>query len=121
MIVYVGLMLTALGATAGARSPRLMGAVASVTPSSLEVMTKSEGMKSVRLDDRTYYRKWINHKPWQDSQRADFASLNVGRCVNVELRSATTNEAKVVWVSTEPVGSLYDPCYSFRQSPARSK
>jgi hypothetical protein len=39
----------------------------------------------------------------------------VGRCVEVDLRSADTNNAKMVWVSTEPIGSLYDPCYSFRR------
>jgi hypothetical protein len=114
-IMFVGLVVAALGSSTGARSARLVGAVASVTPNSLEVMTKSEGTKAVRLDRSTQYMKWITHKPWQESQQADFTSLAVERCVEVDLRSADTNEAKMVWVSTEPSGSIYDPCHGFRK------
>lgn len=113
-IVGVALVLAALSSPAGARSARLMGAVGSVTQTSLEVVTKSEGTKSVRLDDRTQYMKWVTHQPWEQGQRADFTFLNVGRCVDVELRSGGTNEAKMVWVSTDPIGSIYDPCHTFR-------
>jgi hypothetical protein len=114
-IVFVGLVLVVAGSVADARSPRLVGAVASVTANSLDVMTKSEGTKSVRLDSATQYLKWITHKPWQESQQASFGTLSVGRCVEVDLRSADTNNAKRVWVSTEPIGSLYDPCRGFRK------
>jgi hypothetical protein len=114
-IVFVGLVLVAVGSVADARSARMVGAVASVTSNSLDVMTKSEGTKSVRLDSRTQYLAWITHKPWQASQHASFSSLSVGRCVEVDLRSAGTNDAKMVWVSTEPIGSLYDPCRGFRK------
>jgi hypothetical protein len=114
-IMFVGVVVAALGSSTGARSARIVGAVASVTPSSLEVMTKSEGAKAVRLDGSTQYMKWITHKPWQGSQEADLASVTVDRCVEVDLRSADTNEAKMVWVSTEPVGSIYDPCHGFRK------
>jgi hypothetical protein len=117
-IVFVGLVglaLVVLGSSAGARSPRMVGAIASVTPDSLDVVTKSEGTKSVRLDRSTQYLMWITHKPWQASRQADFSSLSVGRCVEVDLRAADTNEAKMVWVSTEPSGSLYDPCHGFRK------
>jgi hypothetical protein len=114
-IMFVGFVLVVLGLSAGARSARITGAVASVTPNSLEVMTKSEGTKAVRLDSSTQYVTWITHKPWQGSQHADFTSLTVGRCVEADLRSADANEAKMVWVSTEPIGSIYDPCRSFRK------
>ena len=114
-IVLVGLVLVVVGSVADARMARIVGAVASVTTNSLDVMTKSEGMQSVRLDNRTQYLKWITHKPWQASQQANFGSLSVGRCVEVDRRSADTNDAKRVWVSTEPIGSLYDPCRSFRK------
>ena len=114
-IVFVGLALVVVGSVADARSARMVGAVASVTPNSLDVMTKSEGMQSVRLDNGTQYLNWITHKPWQGSQQAHFGSLSVGRCVEVDRRSADTNDAKRVWVSTEPIGSLYDPCRSFRR------
>jgi hypothetical protein len=114
-IVFVGLVIAALGSAADAKSPRLVGAVASVTASTLDIVTQSEGTKSVRLDSGTQYMKWVTHKPLQQSQQAGFTSLSVGRCVEVDLRSAGTNDAKMVWVSTEPAGSLYDPCYSFRK------
>jgi hypothetical protein len=114
-IVFVGLMLAVLGSPAGARSARIVGAVASLTPNSLDVMTKSEGTKAVRLDRSTQYLKWITHKPWQGGQQADFTTLSVGRCVEVDLRSADTNNADMVWVSMEPIGSIYDPCRGFRK------
>jgi hypothetical protein len=114
-VAFAGLMLVVLGCWADARSARMVGAVASVTPNSLDVMTKSEGTKSVRLDRSTQYMKWITHKPWQDSQQADFTSLSVGRCVEVDLASGDANQAKMVWVSTEPIGSIYDPCHGFRK------
>jgi len=114
-IVLVGLGLGVLGSSAGARSASLKGEVASVTSASLEVTTKSEGTKAVLLNHDTQYMKWIMHKPLQDNQRVDFTSLNVGRCVEVDLRSGGTNEAKQVWVSMEPSGSLYDPCKELRK------
>ena len=114
-IAFVGLVIGVLGASADAKAPRMVGAVASVTQNSLDVVTKSEGTKSVRLDSSTQYMKWITHKPFQGSQDADFSSLSVGRCVQVDLRSAGANDAKMVWVSTEPAGSLYDPCHDVRK------
>jgi len=114
-IVVVGLVLGAVGSVAHAKSARMVGAVASVTTNSLDVTTKSEGTKSVRLDSSTQYMKWITHKPYQESNQASFGSLSVGRCVEVDMRSADTNNAKTVWVSTEPIGSLYDPCHGFRK------
>jgi hypothetical protein len=114
-IMFVGLVIAVLGFSAGARTARITGAVASVTPSSLELMTRSEGTKAVRLDSSTQYMKWITHKPWQGSQQADFTSLVVGRCVEADLRTADTNQARIVWVSTEPIGSIYDPCHGFRK------
>jgi hypothetical protein len=114
-IAFVGVVLVALGSAADARSARMVGAIASVTPNSLDVMTKSEGTKTVRLDRSTQYLTWITHRPWQGSQQASFTSLSVGRCVEVDLRAAGTNDAKTIWVSTEPIGSLHDPCHGFRK------
>jgi hypothetical protein len=114
-IVFVGLALIALGPTAGAKSTRLVGSVASVTSSSLDVNTQSEGTKSVRLNARTEYMKWITQKPYQSGEAAGFNALSVGRCVEVNLRSADSDEAKVVWISTEPIGSMGDPCHTFRK------
>jgi hypothetical protein len=114
-IVFVGLALMALGPSVGAKSTRLVGSVASVTPSSLDVNTQSEGTKSVRLDARTTYMRWITQKPYQAGGTIGFDALSVGRCVEVNLRSADTDEAKLVWVSTEPIGSMGDPCHTFRK------
>jgi hypothetical protein len=91
-----------------------VGAVASVTPSALDVSTKSEGTKSVRLDARTVYMKWVTEKPFQGDGAASFSALSVGRCVEVDLRSAATDEAKVVWISMAPIDSMADPCHTFR-------
>ena len=114
-IVFVGLVLFTLGPSLGAKSTRLVGAVASVTPSTLDVSTKSEGMKSVRLDSRTAYLKWTTEKPFQAGGALSASALSVGRCVEVDLRSAATDEAKVVWVSMATIGSMADPCHTFRK------
>ena len=114
-VVFVGLALLAIGPSVGARSTRMVGAVTSVTPSSLNVLTQSEGTKSVRLDARTEYLKWVTQKPWQSGGTVGFNALAVGRCVEVNLRSADTEEAKLVWISNEPTGSIADPCRTFRK------
>ena len=114
-IVFVGLVLVGVGSWVDAKSARMVGAVASVTPSSLDILTKSEGTKTVHLGGGTQYMKWITHRPWQQSQQAGFTSLAVGRCVAVDVQSADANEAKLIWVSTDPIGSFDDPCRSFRK------
>ena len=113
--VIVGLAFIALGPSVGAKSTRLVGEVASVTSTSLDVNTKSEGTKSVRLTPQTAYMKWVTQKPYQAGGSVDFAALRVGRCVEVNLRSADSNEAKLVWVSTETIGSIADPCFTLRK------
>ena len=114
-VVFVGLALLAIGPSVGAKSTRMVGAVASVTPSSLNVLTQSEGTKSVRLDGRTEYMRWVTQKPYQSGGTVGFNALAVGRCVEVNTRSADTDEAKLVWISTEPAGSMADPCHTLRK------
>ena len=92
----------------------MVGAVASVTPNSLDVMTKSEGMQSVRLDNRTEYMKWITHKPWQQENSAKRESVGAGSCVDVQLRSDQGAIAKRVWINADGAGTLYDPCRAIR-------
>jgi hypothetical protein len=113
-VVFVVVALAVLSASAGAKSTKMVGAVASVTSTSLDVLTPSEGTRSVRLGATTQYMRWITQKPWQSGE-AGFANLNVGRCVEVDLRSADTNEAKTVWINMEPTGSMGDPCHTFRK------
>ncbi|HUK34712.1 MAG TPA: hypothetical protein VLV86_12405 [Vicinamibacterales bacterium] len=114
-VVFVGLVLFAVTASLGAKSTRLVGAVASVTSSTLDVNTKSEGTKSVRLDARTAYLTWTTAKPFQAGGALSLSALSVGRCVEVDLRAAASDEAKVVWISTATIGSMADPCHTFRK------
>jgi hypothetical protein len=113
-IAIVVAVLAVLTTSAGAKSTRMVGAVASVTSSSLDVLTPSEGTKSVRLEPTTHYMRWITQRPWQSGE-VGFSNLNAGRCVEVDLRSADTNEAKTVWINMEPAGSMGDPCHTFRK------
>jgi hypothetical protein len=103
-----------LVASAGAKSTQMVGSVASVTSSSLEVLTKNEGLKRVRLDERTEYMRWITQKPWQGGE-VGFSSLNAGRCVEVDLRTGAGDQAKRVWINMDPTGSMGDPCHTFRK------
>ncbi len=115
-VAVVGLALITVGPLVDAKSTRLVGAVASVTPSTLDVATKSEGTKSVRLDARTAYLRWATEKPFQTGGGAlSVSAVSVGRCVEVDLRSAGSDEAKVVWVSMATIGSMADPCHTFRR------
>ena len=113
-IAFAAAACALLGAPAGAKSTRMVGSVASVTSSSLEVLTKDEGVKRVRLEARTEYMRWVTQKPWQGAE-VGFSSLNVGRCVEVDLRSGASDEAKAVWINMDPTGSMGDPCHTFRK------
>jgi hypothetical protein len=113
-IAFAVAACTLLGAQAGAKSSRMVGSVASVTSSSLEVLTRDEGVKRVRLDGRTEYMRWTTQKPWQGGE-VGFSNLNAGRCVEVDLRSSGSDEAKRVWINMDPSGSMGDPCHTFRK------
>ena len=97
-----------------ASTTRVVGVLAGVDQQgapTLAVTSKGE-TTTVRTDDKTAYMKWVTHKPWQADGRMDTSALVRGRCVEVEM--AANNVAKIVRVSDEPAGSVFDPCRSRR-------
>jgi len=114
--VLCGAAVLLLGTAAiGASGTRLSGIVAAKSTTSLQITTKAEGTKTVGIDEKTYYTKWITEKPWQQDTRADASLVTAGSCVEVELRSAGGSIAKAVHVNTEPAGSMFDPCKTIRK------
>jgi hypothetical protein len=114
-MVVIGLLVFGVSALVYGHETRISGVVAAVTSNSLDVLTSSEGMKSVGLDSGTGYSKWLMYKPLQASQQADFDSIGVGSCVQIALRGPDLTVARLVHVSFEPIGSIYDPCVGFRK------
>ena len=48
----------------GATAPRISGLVAAKGETTLQIATKAEGTKSVGIDQKTSYMKWITEKPF---------------------------------------------------------
>jgi hypothetical protein len=100
-----------------ASTGNVKGVIASVTEQptpSLQVTSKEAGSREVRTDNNTGYMKWLTHKPLGQDTRLDTKSLVVGRCVDVELRGNGASTAKVIRISDEPSGALFDPCKADR-------
>jgi hypothetical protein len=116
----LGALATALLLSASltnASAGRVTGVIASVTERAtptIQVTSSETGTREIRTDNHTSYMRWITHQPWQREVGANSQSLVVGRCVDVELRATDPGVAKVVRVSDEPSGSLFDPCKSAR-------
>jgi hypothetical protein len=109
--------VTFLAVSAGqAAGPKVTGVIARVErQASPTFLITGKGVESreVRTDDKTQYMKWITHKPWQQDNTADTKALVEGRCVEVELRPGA-GIAKIVRISDEPSGSIFDPCKTRR-------
>ena len=120
LLVVLTLVLVASGAVAravGDQGGRIVGVITALTVQpavSLQVSTKTEGVREVRADSATMYAKWITHQPWQQDSRVDDRSLSVGRCVEVDLRSDDPSTAKAVRVNTDGVRTIWDPCKAMR-------
>jgi len=98
-----------------ARTTRIVGVIASVERHETAIVRlRSHGAedRTVRTDDKTAYMRWVTHKPWQGGGLTDTSVLVLGRCAEIEL--GANDVAKVVRVSDEPAGSVYDPCLSRR-------
>ena len=109
------LMLPSAPTKAGAG--RIKGLIASVVEQpapTMQIMLRDAGTREVRTDNTTAYMKWITHRPWQQETRATRQSLVVGRCVDIEVRPNDTGVAKLVRISDEPAGALFDPCKTLR-------
>jgi len=98
-----------------ARTTRIVGVIAGVerhAPLSMRLTSHGAEDRTVRTDENTAYMKWVTHKPWQGGALTDVNALVLGRCAEIEL--GANDIAKVVRVSDEPAGSVYDPCMSRR-------
>lgn len=76
----------------------------------MQVRTTRERERSFRTTRRTKYVKWIIHQPWQELPAADRRLLEVGECVSISARSVDADVADLIRVSTEPRGTIWDPC-----------
>ncbi|PYR89409.1 MAG: hypothetical protein DMF84_24615 [Acidobacteria bacterium] len=108
-ILLVGCALLILASSARA-ADTLVGMVESTGEDSVQVMTKAGAVRSVHLDARTGFVKWITQRPWQQDTRVDRRALRAGECVAVELRPDDPAAAKLIRINTEPRGTVWNPC-----------
>ena len=112
--IAIGLALFVSAPTSRAAAPQLIGVVESVVDNSLQIRRANEAPQTIKTDNRTTYMKWVTHQPWEQDAHLRRQALEVGRCVEVELRSGHSNLAKVVLINMDGVGTLYDPCKAVR-------
>ncbi len=108
--VLARIALVVFGSAATAESATLVGTLTAVNEGSVEVRTTQERERSFRTTRRTRYVKWIIHQPWQERAVADRRLLDVGECVSISARSADSEVADLIRVSSEPRGTIWDPC-----------
>jgi hypothetical protein len=104
-------LLAAFAMPMQAGANRVVGVIAGVDvhgPVTLQLTSKGREAATVHTDEKTAYMKWVTHKPWEQNEHVTTSSLALGRCVEVE--KSDSNVAKVVRVSDEPAGSVFDPC-----------
>jgi hypothetical protein len=101
-------------APAGAAAKRVVGLITAVGDNSLQIRTKSEQRETVKIDENTDYVKWITHKPFQQDNSASSRMLDVGRCVDVGLRSDNPGVARIIRVNADGAGTFWDPCKGMR-------
>ena len=106
MITAAGCALM-LASIAQAGSPAMVGVVTAVDGTSVQVTAKA-GAKSLRLDGKSQFVKWITHQPWQQDNRADRSKLTVGRCVQVESDGASV--ARLIRINLDDTGTIWSPC-----------
>jgi hypothetical protein len=122
MLAFASMAALAAGivpvTVARAATTRVVGVITGVemhSPVTLQVSSNGAQPATIHTDDKTAYMKWVTHKPWQGNDHVTTAALMQGRCVEVEMRTEA-DVAKVVRVSDEPAGSVFDPCRSHRAS-----
>jgi hypothetical protein len=114
-MLALGTMIVLVGSTwVGATAPKVVGVVSSVAGDSLHIKTRNEASHSVRLDVRTEYIRWITAKPWGQDNHADRRALDLGRCVQIDVRADDASLAKRIWVSVDAPGTFSDPCKAVR-------
>ena len=110
----VAVVVSTSSSSAGAAARRVVGVITAVGDNSLQIKTKNEQAEIVKLDEKTDYVKWITHQPWQQDNSSSRRWLDVGRCVAVGLRSDTAGVARIVRVSADGAGTMWDPCKEMR-------
>jgi hypothetical protein len=104
-------LLAGAAAPMQAAAKQVVGVIAGVdvhAPATLQLTSRGREAATVHTDGNTSFVKWVTHRPWQQNARVTTDSLLQGRCVDVEM--SDSNVAKVVRVSDEPAGSVFDPC-----------
>jgi hypothetical protein len=110
-----GVVVVIVGTSfASASAKRVTGMITAVGDSSVQIKTLNEHMGTVKLDERTDYLRWITHQPWQQDDSASSRWLDVGRCVEVEVRSDDAGVARIVRINADGAGTLWDPCKRIR-------
>jgi len=107
----VVVLLAGVAVPMQATAKRLVGVIAGVDvqgPVTLRLTSRGSEAATVRTDEKTAYMKWVTHRPWQQNERVTTSALGQGRCVEAEM--SDNNVARVVRVSDEPAGSVFDPC-----------
>jgi hypothetical protein len=118
--VLARIALIVLGSAATAESATLVGTPTAVNEGSVQVSRAQERERTLRTTRRTKYVKWIIHQPWQESPAGGERLLAVGRCVSISARSADAEVADLIRVSSEPRGTIWNPCRRSRISACLS-
>ena len=70
----------------------------------IEVKTDTGETKSVTVDAKTTYMKWILQKPWGIDPHADASFVRVGKRVHIEVAKENPSTARKVWIVVGRVG-----------------
>lgn len=112
ILIMIGCAMVMYVLSVQAKTKSIVGVVSKVDAGSLQVNTREGSSESVRLDNETTYMKWINHRPWGQDANVDRKSLEVGRCVAIDIRSGEPAIAKLIRISNESVGTIWYPCHN---------
>ena len=103
-----------LASVAHAGSPAMVGVITAIDGNSVQVTAKAGAAKSLRLDGKSQFVKWITHQPWQQDNRADRSKLTVGRCVQIESDDASI--ARLIRINLDDTGTIWSPCHEIAAS-----
>ena len=117
--IVAGFSLLTLAPSTGAGGRRLVGVIVGMSPHAVEISMSHGTSRTIRVDNKTRYVKWVTHQPWQQSTRADVTLLRAGRCISVELRAPAPDVAKVIRINTDEPGAVWNPCRQVQPSRPR--
>jgi len=117
--IVAGICLLILAPSAVAGGRRLVGVIVGMNPHAVEISMSHGTSRTIRVDNKTRYVKWVTHQPWQQNTRADVTLLRAGRCVSIELGAAAPDVAKVIRINTDEPGTVWNPCRQVQSSRPR--